>query len=253
MSIDWFTFVAQVVNFLILVVLLRWFLYGPIMDAMQQREQKIADRWDAAGQKLAIADEKAALLDRKNSEFDAVRDELMVDVRRESNEHRERLMREVRDDVELKRNEWMESLFKEQNEAAEDIRGQLGELAIESTRHTLIQLADAGLEQLVTNKFVAELKRMDDSRRDEIRALFQDDLSRFRVQSAFELDEDSKATLCDAIRDSLGHHGDVIFEQTPALICGIQLDAGGYSIEWNADDFVRQIQLDFNDQSRRQH
>ena len=32
--IDWFTVIAQIVNFLILVALLRYFLYGRIMDTL---------------------------------------------------------------------------------------------------------------------------------------------------------------------------------------------------------------------------
>ena len=42
MLIDWFTVVAQVVNFLILVWLLKRFLYKPILDAIDAREKRIA-------------------------------------------------------------------------------------------------------------------------------------------------------------------------------------------------------------------
>jgi F-type H+-transporting ATPase subunit b len=42
MLIDWFTVGAQVVNFLILVWLLKRFLYKPILHAIDEREQRIA-------------------------------------------------------------------------------------------------------------------------------------------------------------------------------------------------------------------
>ena len=41
MLIDWFTFIAQVVNFLILMLLLKRFLYRPILSAIDAREQRI--------------------------------------------------------------------------------------------------------------------------------------------------------------------------------------------------------------------
>ena len=41
MLIDWFTVAAQAINFLILVLLLRRFLYGPIVKAMDDREAAI--------------------------------------------------------------------------------------------------------------------------------------------------------------------------------------------------------------------
>ena len=42
MPINWFTVVAQVINFLILVWLLKRFLYKPILHAIDEREKGIA-------------------------------------------------------------------------------------------------------------------------------------------------------------------------------------------------------------------
>ena len=42
MLIDWFTVFAQIINFLILIFLLKRFLYGPITRAMEERKKKIA-------------------------------------------------------------------------------------------------------------------------------------------------------------------------------------------------------------------
>ncbi len=43
MLIDWFTVIAQILNFLILVWLLKHFLYKPILNAIDAREKKVAD------------------------------------------------------------------------------------------------------------------------------------------------------------------------------------------------------------------
>ena len=58
MIIDWYTIMFQIVNFLILVFLLRYFLYGPIIRAMDEREQTIMQREEkAAAQKLEAENE----------------------------------------------------------------------------------------------------------------------------------------------------------------------------------------------------
>lgn len=44
MLLDWFTVVAQALNFLILVWLLKHFLYQPILDAIDGREHQIATK-----------------------------------------------------------------------------------------------------------------------------------------------------------------------------------------------------------------
>ena len=48
MHIDWFVFAAQIVNFFILVALLKFFLYDRIVKAMDARQARIASRLDAA-------------------------------------------------------------------------------------------------------------------------------------------------------------------------------------------------------------
>ena len=58
MKINWFTVIAQVINFLMLVWLLKKFLYKPILDAVNEREKKITDQ-------LKDADDKKLLL-KKN-------------------------------------------------------------------------------------------------------------------------------------------------------------------------------------------
>ena len=53
MLIDWFTVGAQTINFLILVWLMKRFLYKPILHAIDAREERIA-------KELADADAKKA-------------------------------------------------------------------------------------------------------------------------------------------------------------------------------------------------
>ena len=43
MTIDWFTVGAQIVNFIVLVWLLKRFLYKPVLAAIDAREKRIAD------------------------------------------------------------------------------------------------------------------------------------------------------------------------------------------------------------------
>ena len=62
MLIDWFTVSAQVVNFLILVWLMKRFLYKPILHAIDAREQRIA-------KKIADADAKRAEAEKEREQW----------------------------------------------------------------------------------------------------------------------------------------------------------------------------------------
>jgi len=70
MLIDWFTVGAQVLNFLILVWLLKRFLYKPILHAIEEREKRIAAELANADKKKAEAQKERDEFKHKNEEFD---------------------------------------------------------------------------------------------------------------------------------------------------------------------------------------
>ena len=70
MLIDWFTVIAQVINFLVLVVLLKRFLYKPILDAIDQREKRIASALAEADAQKVEAKKEREKFQEKNALFD---------------------------------------------------------------------------------------------------------------------------------------------------------------------------------------
>jgi len=77
MLIDWFTVGAQVLNFVVLIWLLRRFLYQPVLNAIAAREKRIADQIaDAAAKEAQAATERKTFED-KNTAFDQQRAELV--------------------------------------------------------------------------------------------------------------------------------------------------------------------------------
>ena len=73
MLIDWFTVAAQALNFLVLVWLLKRFLYQPVLDAISTREQRIAKQLADAAAQAAAAKSEREQFEHKNAEFDAQR------------------------------------------------------------------------------------------------------------------------------------------------------------------------------------
>ena len=73
MLIDWFTVGAQALNFLILVWLMKRFLYKPIIDAIDAREQRIAAEIADADSKREAAQKERNEFQHKNEEFERQR------------------------------------------------------------------------------------------------------------------------------------------------------------------------------------
>src|ERR1700723_2023303 len=96
MLIDWFTVGAQALNFLILVWLLKYFLYKPILNAIAASEKLIAKELaDAAAKKNEFQKERDEF-QKKNAEFDQQRAALFTKASDEAKAERGRLLDEVR-------------------------------------------------------------------------------------------------------------------------------------------------------------
>ena len=116
MLIDWFTIAAQVLNFLILVWLLKRFLYQPILQALDAREQRIATELADADAKKAEAQKERDEFQDKNEEFDQQRVALLSKAKDEAKAERQRLLEEARQAAEALRAKRQEALKREQAE-----------------------------------------------------------------------------------------------------------------------------------------
>ena len=108
MLIDWFTVGAQALNFLILVWLMKRFLYKPILHAIDEREKRIAAELADADKKKAEALKESDEFRHKNEEFDQQRAALLSKATDEVKAERQRLLDEARkaaDDLSAKRQE----------------------------------------------------------------------------------------------------------------------------------------------------
>ena len=101
MLIDWFTIVAQALNFLILVWLLKRFLYKPILHAIDEREKRIAAELANADKNKAEAQKERDEFQHKNEEFDRERAALLSKATDEAQDERQRLLDEASVDPEV--------------------------------------------------------------------------------------------------------------------------------------------------------
>src|SRR6185437_2066391 len=112
MLIDWFTVGAQALNFIILVWLLKRFLYKPVLNAVDAREKRIAAEIADADSKKAEAQKKRDEYQRKNEEYDQQRAALMSKATEAANDERQGLLDEARkaaDALSVKRQEALRS------------------------------------------------------------------------------------------------------------------------------------------------
>jgi F-type H+-transporting ATPase subunit b len=242
MLIDWFTFFAQVLNFLVLVWLLKRFLYKPILNAIDEREKKIAARMGEAEAAEAQAREERAEFSRKSAELDRQRDDLLGKAREEADAERRRLVEEAHREADALAAKRRKGFKKEQQDLSLEIIRRTGEEVFAIARKALRDLASASLEERMCEAFLLRLRGLSDEEKGLLASALSNSPRPVRVRSAFELPPEQRSAVEKAVREILATEAPVRFETSPDLIGGIELSTDGHKVAWSVEEYLASME-----------
>ncbi len=241
MQINWFTLIAQIVNFLLLVWLLRRFLYRPILDAIDERENKIAAQLNEAETKKAEAKREQDEFASKNEQFDQQRDERMNAAVTEAKDAKLKLLEAARNEANALRSK-LETTYKEMQESGKsEIVQRTQQEVFAIARKTLSDLASVSLEEQATIIFLDKLKALKGSDQQQLKDAFNSGDKNILVQSTFELPDESQQDIITTVNEILGKTK-IEFRTSPHLISGIELTTSGYKLAWSITEYLNSLE-----------
>jgi F-type H+-transporting ATPase subunit b len=246
MIVDWLTVGAQILNFLVLVYLLKRFLYGPIVRAMARREAAIAARLAEAERGRQEAEAETRRLREAREGLEAKREQLLERAREEADALRRTLEQDVRGEMEATRGRWRAELDRERAVFLRDVRRHLAEQFTALARRGLADLASAELEAQMAGVLVERLAGLDDTQRTALaRARAADEP--LGVRSAFDLPAAVKRRLTTALHEVFGEDAEVRYEPADDVLCGIEVRAGGQSVAWSLEGYLDVLERQLGD------
>ena len=243
MLIDWFTVGAQVVNFLVLVWLLKRFLYKPVLQAIDAREKQVASQLAKAAEERAQAAKERESYESRNRQFLAERDRLLEEARSAAARERTELLQKARDDYAQLQARFMAELSAERDEISRSLVTRVLAETFAIARKLLGDLSDTNLEARIVEMFVRRIHALGEADRAGLRRLTTAGAGpaasqELTVRSAFELSAAQRADIERELRQELCGDGRIRFDQTPELIGGIELAANGYRVRWSIEDYL---------------
>jgi F-type H+-transporting ATPase subunit b len=242
MLIDWFTVGAQALNFLVLVWLLKRFLYKPILDAIDAREKRIAAELADADAKKTEAQKQRDEFQHKNEEFDRQRAALLSKATNEAKAERGRLLDEARkeaDALSARRQETLRTDARNLNRAVSR-RTQQEVFAI--ARKALMDLATTSLEERLGEVFTRRLREMDGKAKADLAEALKTAADPALVRSAFDLPEEQRVAIRNALKETFSADVRLRFETAPDLVSGIELSANGQKVAWSIADYLGSLE-----------
>jgi F-type H+-transporting ATPase subunit b len=242
MLIDWYTVGAQALNFVILVWLMKRYLYKPILHAIDDREKQIAAELTDAAAKEAEANRERDEFQRKSKDLDQQRATLLKKATDDANTERQRLFGEAHqaaNALSAKRQEALRTDAKNLNRAIQQ-RTQREVFSI--ARKVLMDLATTSLEERLTAVFTRRLRELDGPTKAGLVKALEAASGSALVRSAFELPTEQRAIIQNALNETFSADVHVRFETAPDLVSGIDLTVSGQKVGWSIDGYLASLE-----------
>jgi F-type H+-transporting ATPase subunit b len=242
MLIDWFTVAAQALNFLVLVWLMKRFLYKPILHAIDEREKRIAAELADAAAKKAEAQKEHDEFQKKNAEFDQQRAALLSKATGEAQAERQRLLEEARTAAVALSSKQQEALKNEEHTLHQAIIRRTQQEVFAIARRALTDLATISLEERLGEVFTRRLREMDGKAKEGFGEALKKASEPAVVRSTFDVPAEQRAAIQNALNETFLAEVRVRFETAPDLISGIELTTNGQKVGWNIADYLASLE-----------
>ncbi|MFZ2955607.1 MAG: F0F1 ATP synthase subunit B [Candidatus Ozemobacteraceae bacterium] len=242
MLINWFTVGAQIVNFLILVWLLKRFLYKPILHAMEERQLQIAAILHDAENTKSSAENERRILETSVEAFEQERMSRLKLLEQEMETRKKQMTDNLRGEMDTLRLRWQESLEQEQKSMQNNLSVLIQQELFALVRKLLQDLADTSLEEQMIAVFLLRLKNMSVQEREKFTLLLGDPSTMVLIKTAFDLSPASREKFLLALGKDPLHSEGVTFQRAPEMICGIELLVGGVKISWTATEYSASLE-----------
>ncbi|MFQ5886274.1 MAG: F0F1 ATP synthase subunit B [Anaerolineae bacterium] len=229
LGIDPALLISQIVNFLLLLLVLRFILYKPILNMLQERREKIKENLRYAEQ---VKEEAAAEREKHQKELEEARrqaDEAIAQASKVSEEERKTILAEAKREAERVLSRAREEGELERKRILEEVRGQVALLAIAAAKRIIGEALDEERQRRLVNEFFTGISAGRVQIIDEAELAVGD--TKAQVTSALPLSEEEKAVLLTNLAAQLGAEPEMEFDVDPAILGGLVLKVGDRVID----------------------
>lgn len=241
MHIDWFVFLAQIFNFLLLMYLLKRFLYGRIIKAMDDREAKIAARFNEADELKAKAEEEARLYEKRNQSLNEKKEMMLNEATVAAEAKRRELMEKVRVEVDAVKARWQDMLVREQDAFFYDLRQRAAKQLYATARKALSDLADADLEDRMIDEFLRRVQELDQEKSAQLRKAISGGGNRVTIQSAFGISAPRQTQIEEVLKKQITNGFTIRYLHEPDIVSGIEMRVNGHKVAWSLNEYLETL------------
>jgi len=237
-----FTVIAQIINFLILVILLKKFLFNKIVGIIDEREDQIKEQIINAEQKQKEAEKEIKKQKKIREELEGKWDENLAQMKKDLQNKREKLMEETRHSIDKEEKNWKKSIAKQRDAFLNELKQLSCQQVCRISRKVLTDLANERLENKLIESFLQQLKEANGYAGKGFQLSDLNSSKEIEINTAFELHQKEKEIIIDNLQTLLKDEILINFKESADLICGIELRTEGKKISWSIESYLNSLE-----------
>ncbi len=248
MNIDFFTLGAQIINLLVLLFLLRKFLYLPVLKILEERKTLLENEYAEAEKARKKAELTAQQMQKKYVSLENEKQQILADVHEQAQELYLKLSNEAQAEFEKDKKQWKNKLIAEQNTFELALQKLTLEYFSRFTNGALNQMADISLNELFMNKLEQKISEFNSRQKTDFARDFLSS-DKLEIFTAKELNNQTKQNFITFLQETFALPANlkIQFSLDKDLICGVSLKAKEQMLEWNLADYIADFTKNLNE------
>jgi F-type H+-transporting ATPase subunit b len=238
MLIDWTTVIAQIVNFLILLILLKYLLYNRIISAMDKREDRIQSRLEDAERKWQEAEQEMNEFEEKIRDLDLKREQFLNEARNEAESYKNELIQNAREEVESLQKRWYRSIEQEKESFVGELRRLAAKQVYDICRRALSELSNTEIQDQAVEVFLDRFQHMKEDQKGDLLSVN----GRMMVKSSYEVAAVKREKIERILKEMMEDLPEITYETDPNLILGIEIKRRDKKIAWSLESYLSDLE-----------
>ena len=239
MEFDWTTFILEIINFLVLVWILKRFLYQPVLNVIDKRRAGIEKTLADAQQIEAEAKRAKQQNEQQLADWEKEKKSAQTQLMAELVEIRESKMAALEASIsgEAGRRRVLDERRRREYKRMAEEKGIAQ--GAEFSSKLLSRLASPELEAKLFGLLLEDLHQLRIEDKNAVKEAATEVGLKINVQSVFPLDKNKQDTLSSALAEVTGRKLTVEYSINPELISGYQVDIGPWVLHANLRDELK--------------
>ncbi|KTC80155.1 F-type H -transporting ATPase b chain [Legionella steelei] len=237
MELSWSTFSLEVINFLILIWILKHFLYAPIQKTIVERKKTVQEQLTTAQTLHNEATQLQINYEHRLTDWQQEKTTLQSTLQEELEQWKaeeklrfEHQLREEKEQVFAHEKQQLAALIEKKEREALLLAGKFAAKLV-------IDFADARLEEKIIAKTIEDLASFPIKQWQSMSAVSEEDS--VCIQSAFPIKEQQRQHLIQAMEQFVPQKLSARFTENPTLLAGLTIQMGSVVLQANLRDELK--------------